>query len=116
MVGVGSASGMTLFRRRQRHECIDGFSMRLWIGPILGDASPLGAQALPIGVGILDYKSAHPLRMRHNHAEADRPAVIMKVESTFIDFELVEETVGRLGQVIKGIRIRRWRRGITLAS
>jgi len=71
--------------------------MRFWIDPILLDTSPLGTQALLIGVGILDYESLHPLGMRQNDPEANRPAIIMKIEDAFPYLELLEETVGRLG-------------------
>src|ERR1700733_306374 len=90
--------------------------MCFWIGPILRDTCPLGAQALLIDIGILDDESLHPLRMRQNDAEADRPAVVMKVEGALGDLELLKEAVDRLGQVVKGVRIRRWRRGIALAE
>src|SRR6516164_9680400 len=82
--------------------------MRLWIGPILRDGGPLRAQTLLIGVGILDDESLHPLRMRQEHAETDRPAIVMKVEGAFADFELIEQVIHRRRQMIKCVRIGRW--------
>src|SRR5580704_3382632 len=90
-VGMRGALRMTLFSRRQRYKGIEYFKMRFWIGPILRDTSPLCAEAFLIGIGILDDERLHPLRMRQNDAEADWPAVVMKVEAAFVDFELLEE-------------------------
>ncbi len=54
--------------------------------------------------------------MHQKDAQADRPAVIMKVEAVFVDFELLKEIVDRLRQVVKGVRIRRSWRGVTLTE
>jgi hypothetical protein len=76
------------------------------IGPILRNGSPLGAQAFLIRIGILDDKRLQPLRMRRDDAKADRPAIVMKVEGVFVDLELLEKLVDRLGQIVKGVHIR----------
>jgi hypothetical protein len=54
--------------------------------------------------------------MRKNDTEADGPAVVMKVEAAFVDPESLEETIDRLRQMVKGVRIRRKRRGIALTE
>jgi hypothetical protein len=90
--------------------------MRFRIGPILRNAGPLGAQAFLIGIGILDDKRLQPLRMRRDDAKADRPAIVMKEEGVFVDLELLEKAVDRLGQIVKGVRIRRRRRSVTLTE
>src|SRR5208282_3623192 len=89
--------------------------MGFWVGPILRDAGPFGAQAFLIGIGILNDESLHPLRMRQDDAEADRPAVVMKIEDAFADLELLEKIADRFRQVIKGVCIRRgwWRVTLT---
>jgi hypothetical protein len=107
---------MTLFGRCRRYKCIKHFRMRFWVGPILRDTSPLRSQAFLIGIGILDDESLHPLWMRQNNAESDRPAVVMKIEDAFADLELLEEIVDRLRQMIKGVRIRRWWWRVTLTE
>src|SRR5580704_17281623 len=86
------------------------------IGPILRNAGPFGAQAFLIRVGILDDKRSKPIRMRRDYAKADRPAVVMKVEGVFVDLELLEKSVDRLGQTIESVRIRRRWRGGTLTE
>src|SRR5258706_12749004 len=110
------AKSMTLFGRCQRHERIEHFRMCFWIDPILPYTFPLGPQPLPRGIGILDDESLHPLRMRRNDAEADRPAIVMKVEGALVDLELLKEVVDRPGQVVKGICVRRWRRRVALTE
>src|SRR5882757_6037815 len=115
-VGMRGAERMTLFGRSPRHKRVEHLGMRLRIGPILRDAGPLRAQALLIGVGILDNESLHPIRMLQNHAQTDWPAVVMKEEDAFVDLELIEEIVGRLGKMVESIRIGRWQRGITLTE
>src|ERR1700733_5131771 len=107
---------MTLFGRCERHERIEHFWMRFRIGPILRDAGPLGAQAFLIDIGILDDERLQPLRMRRHDAKADRPAIVMKEEGVWVDLELLEETVDRLGQIVEGVHIRRRRRGVTLTE
>jgi len=54
--------------------------------------------------------------MRQDDAKADRPAIVVKVEGVFIDLELLEKSVDRPGQIVKGVRIRRWWRGVTLTE
>ena len=100
------AERVTLFRRRERHERVEYFSMRFRIGPILRNAGPLGAQAFLIDIGILDDKRPQSLRMRRDDAKADRAAIVMKVEVVFVDLELFEKIVDRPGQIVKGVRIR----------
>ena len=107
---------MTLFGRCERHERIEHFRMRFRIGPILRNGGPLGAQAFLIRIGILDDKRLQPLRMRRDDAKADRPAIVMKVEGVFVDLELLEKIVDRLGQIVEGVHIRRWWRGVTLTE
>ena len=107
---------MTLFGRCERHERIEHFRMRFRIGPILRNGGPLGAQAFLIRIGILDDERLQPLRMRRDDAKADRPAIVMKEEGVCVDLELLEETVDRLGQIVKGVHIRRWRRGFALTN
>jgi uncharacterized OB-fold protein len=80
--------------------------MRFRIGPILRNTGPLGAEPFLIGIGILDDKRLQPLRMRRDDAEADRAAIVMKVEAVFVDLELLEKTVDRLGQIVKRVRVR----------
>src|SRR5580704_17444108 len=84
-LGMRGTQRVTLFGCGTRHKGIEHFRMRFWIGPILRDAGPLCAKALFIGISILDDESLHPLRTRQNHAEADRPPVIMKIEAAFTD-------------------------------
>jgi hypothetical protein len=96
---------VTLFGRGERHECIEHLKMRFRIGPILRDAGPLGAEAFPIRIGILDDKPLQLLRMRRHDAKADRPAIVMKVEAVFVDLKLFEKIVGCLGQIVKGVHI-----------
>src|SRR5271165_5438445 len=115
-VGMRSSRRMALFGCGIGHKGVNHFRMRFWIGPILRDYGPLRAQALLIGVGVLNYESLHPLRMRQDHAEAHRPAIVMEIEGAFIDLELIEEIVGGLRQVVKGVRIRRWQRRVTLSE
>jgi hypothetical protein len=107
---------VTLFGRCNRHERVKHFRMHFRIGPILRNAGPFGAQALLIGIGILDDKCSKPIRMRRDYAKADRPAVVMKVEGVSVDLELLEKSVDRSGQIVKGVRIRRRRRGVTLTE
>src|SRR6516165_6016529 len=90
--------------------------MRLWIGPILRDGGPLRAQALLIGVGILDDESLRPLRMRQEHAETDWAAVVMKIEGAFADFEVIEQVIHRRCQMVGSVRIGKWRRGLGLCE
>jgi hypothetical protein len=99
---------VTLFGRRERHERIEHFRMRFRIGPILRNAGPFGAQAFPIGIGILDDKRLQPFRMHRDDAKADRPAIVMKVESVFIDLESLKKIVDRLRQIVEGVLVRRW--------
>src|SRR5271156_5355892 len=54
--------------------------------------------------------------MRQDDAKADRPAIVMKVEGVFVDLELLEKIVDRLGQIVEGIHIRRWCRSVTLTE
>src|SRR5271167_2652875 len=54
--------------------------------------------------------------MRRDYAKADRPAVVMKVEGVSVDLELLEKSVDRSGQIVKGVGIRRWWRGVTLTE
>jgi hypothetical protein len=54
--------------------------------------------------------------MRRGDAKADRPAVVMKVEGVSVDLELLEKSVDRSGQIVKGVRIRRRWRGVTLTE
>src|SRR5580704_11224819 len=115
-LGMRGAQRVTLFGRRERHERIEHFRVRFRIGPILRNAGPLGAQALLIRIGILDDKRLQPLRMRQDDAKADRPAIVVKVEGVFIDPELLEKSVDRPGQIVKGVRIRRRWRGVTLTE
>ena len=104
--GMRGAQRVTLFGRRERHERIEHFRMRFRIGPILRNSGLLGAQAFLIRIGILDDKRLQPLRMRRDDAKADRPAIIMKEEGACVDLELLEETVDRLGQIVKRVRVR----------
>ena len=90
--------------------------MRFRIGPILRNAGPLGARAFLIRIGILNDKRLQPLRMRRDDAKADRSAIVMKVKGVFVDLELFEKSVDRPGQIIKRVRIRRWRRGVTVTK
>ena len=101
---------MTLLGRGERYERVEHFGMLFRISPISRDAGPLGAQNFLIRVGILDDKRSKPIRMRRDYAKADRPAVVMKVEGVFVDLELLEKSVDRLGKTIESVRIRRrWR-------
>jgi len=54
--------------------------------------------------------------MCRDDAKADRPAIVMKVEGVFVDVELLEKLVDRLGQIVEGVHIRRWWRGFTLTE
>src|SRR5580704_205325 len=90
--------------------------MRFRISPIFRNAGPFGAQALLIDIGILNDKCSKPIRMRRDDAKADRPAVVMKVEGVSVDLELLEKSVDRFGQIVKGVRIRRRWRGVTLTE
>jgi hypothetical protein len=54
--------------------------------------------------------------MRRDDAKADRPAIVMKEEGVFVDLELLEEPVDRLGQIVKGVHVRGWWRGFTLTE
>ena len=54
--------------------------------------------------------------MRREDAKADRPAIVMKVEGVFVNPELLEKIVDRLGQIVEGVHIRRWWRGFTLTE
>ena len=54
--------------------------------------------------------------MRQDDAKTDRATIVVKVESAFLDLELFEKIVDRLGQIVKGIHIRRWWRGVTLTE
>src|SRR5215475_15997346 len=90
--------------------------MRFWIDPILRYGGPLRAEALRVGIGILDDESLHPLRMRQEHAETNRPAVVMKVERAFADFELIEQAIRRRRQMVEGVCIGRWRWGLALTE
>src|SRR5215471_18035035 len=115
-LGMRGAERMALFGCCQRHERVEHFRMPRWIGPILRDAGPLGAQAFLIDVGVLNDESLHACGMRQHDAEADRPAVVMKKEDAFLDLELLQETMGRLGQVIEGVGVGRRRRRVALAE
>src|SRR5580692_1376856 len=110
------AEGMKQLGRGSRHERVEHFGGHFWIGPIPCDTCPLRAKPFLIVIAILDDESPHPLRMRQEDAETYRPAVVMKVEAAFVDLELLEKTVGRFRQVVEGVRIRRWRRGVTLTE
>ena len=90
--------------------------MHFRIGPVLRNAGPFDAQAFPIGIGILDDKCSKPIRMRRDYAKADRPAVVMKVEGVSVDLELLKKSVDRFGQIVKGVRVRRRWRGVTLTE
>src|SRR3984957_15961093 len=114
--GMRSAEGVTLLGRCERHERIEHFWMRFRIVPISRNAGPLGTQAFPVGIGVLDDKRLQPLGMRRHDAKADRPTIVMKEEGVFVDLELLEKAVDRLGQIVKGIRIRRRWRGVTLTE
>ena len=94
---VRGAERVTLFGCCERHERVEHFRMRFRIRPILRNAGPLGAQALLIGVGILDDEGPQPLWVRRDDAKADRTAVVVEVESVFIDFELFEKAIDRRG-------------------
>ena len=107
---------MTLFGRCERHERVEHFWMGFWIVPVLRNAGPLGVQALLIDISILDDKCSQPFRMRKDDAKANRPAIVMKVEGVFADLELLEKPVDRLGQIVEGVRIRRWWRSITVTE
>ena len=89
--------------------------MRFRIGPILRNAAPLGAQPFLVGIGILNDKRPQALRMRRDDAEADRPAIVVKVQGVFVDLEVLEKAVDRPRQVIKGVRIERCWRGVAVA-
>src|SRR5690242_18098605 len=90
--------------------------MRVWIFPIPRDTGPLGAESFLVDIRILNDESLKPLRMLHHDAEADWAAVVVEVEGIFADPELLEEIIDGLRQVIKGIRVLRWRRGIALTE
>jgi len=110
------AEGVTLLGRCERHERIEHFRMRFWIGPILHNGNPLGTQAFLIRIGVLDDKRLQPLRMCRDDAKADRPAIVMKVKGVFVDVEVLEKLVDRLGQTVEGVHIRRWWREFTVTE
>src|ERR1700733_12911841 len=90
--------------------------MRFRVGPILRNPGPLGAEAFRIDVGILDDERLQPLRMRRHDAKADRAAIVVKEEGVCVDLELLEKSVDRLGQISKGVIVRRWWRRFTLTE
>src|ERR1700722_16749402 len=107
---------MALFSRLRGYKRLEHFGMRFPIRPILRNARPLGPQALLVDIGVLDDEGTHPLRVRQNDPETDRTTVVMEVEGTVVNLELLEESVGRLRQVIECIGIRRRRWSITLTE
>src|ERR1700689_2795863 len=111
-----SAERVTLFGRCERHESIEHFRMSFRIIPILRNAGPLGTQAFLVGIGILDDKRLQPLGMLRHDAKADRSAIVMKEEGVCVDLELFEKSVDGLGQIIKGVHIRRRWRGVALTE
>src|SRR3984885_12602264 len=114
--GMRSAECVTLFGRRERHERVEHLRVSFRIGPMLRDAGPLGAQAFLIPFGVWDDKRLQPFRMRRHDVKADRPAIVMKEKRVFADLELLEKFVARLRQIIEGVLIRRWWRGVTLTK
>src|SRR4051794_490513 len=57
-----------------------GFFMRRTISPESATRIPVGAQAFVVADSVLNNESIHTLRMRENHAEANRAAVILHIE------------------------------------
>jgi len=62
----------------------------------------------------LDNEGVQPLGMRKDHAHPDRRAVVMDVQRAGADLQRNKEIVHRLGQMIEGIMVGRWRRRLAL--
>ena len=79
--------------------------MRFRIRPELRDLRPLGTKACFVDVGVLNDEGMQSIRVRQNHTEADRRAVVVKVQGVVRDLQLLQKITHRLGKMIERVGV-----------
>ena len=113
-VRMGGAGDVALPRRLEGKEGVHHLRVGAGIGPVLGDPGPFRAEPVRVGVAVLGDECPQPLRMRQHDAKAHRRTVVVDVEGVAADPELLQQVVGRPGEVVEGIGVRRGRRRVAL--
>ena len=74
------------------------------VGPKSPPCLPIRSQAFVVRHGILNDESFDPFRMRQDHAETHRAAVILHVQRVARESERFGKVVHDLGEVIERVR------------
>ena len=60
---------------------------------------------LLVGIGVLNHEGLHPVQMGHHDSKTDRAVIVLQIEAVSIDLQLLEQRIGRLGQVVESVGV-----------
>src|SRR6516225_1689253 len=88
---VRGSCSVSLSRRLKRQEGIEYLRVGNRVRPIFRNLRPFGAEALLVGVAVLNDQGLHALRVRYGNTKADWCSVIVKVEGITRYLEFIEQ-------------------------
>ena len=79
--------------------------MSLWIRPVFCDLGPFGSKARLVDVAVLNDQRMQLIGVREYDTEADRRAVVVKVQGIVRDLQLLQKITHRLGKMIERVSV-----------
>src|SRR6202012_1535021 len=109
-IRMGRASEVSSLSGVERKKGIQHLRMGLWIRPIFCDLGPFGSEACLIDIAVLSDERMQLIGVRQNDAEADRRAVVVKIQGIVRELQLLQQITYCLGKIIESVSVsgRRW--------